>query len=34
MSMAISFVRLGMFKEEFPSIKSRDLLITWSCKVT
>ena len=33
MSMAINFDRVGMYKEEFPSIKSPDSLITWSCKV-
>ena len=34
MSMAINFGRVGIYNEEFPSIKSPDPLITWSCKVT
>ena len=34
MSMAINFGRVGMCNKEFPSIKSPDPLITWSCKVT
>ena len=32
--MAISFIRVGTYNEEFPSIKSPDPLITWSCKYT
>ena len=33
MSMATNFVRVGINKEEFSSIKSPNPLITWSCKV-
>ena len=33
MFMAINFVRKGICSEDFPSIKSRDSLITWSWKV-
>ena len=32
--MAVSFGMVGIYNEEFPSIKSPDPLITWSCKVT
>ena len=34
MSMAINFGWLGIYNEEFPSIKPPDPLITWPCKVT
>ena len=34
MLMAINFGRVGIYNEEFYSIKSQDPLITWSCKVT
>ena len=34
MSTAINFCRVGIYNEEFPSIKSLDPLITWSCEVT
>ena len=33
MSMAINFGRVGIHIDELPSIKSPDLLITWSFKV-
>ena len=34
MPMAINFGRVGMYNEDFPSIKSPDRLITWPCKST
>ena len=34
MSMAINFDGVGIYNEEFPSIKSLDPLIMWSLKVT
>ena len=34
MPMAVNIRRMGIYNEEFPSIKSPDPLITWSCKVT
>ena len=33
MSMGINFGRVEIHNEEFPSIKSPDPLITWSCNV-
>ena len=33
MSMAINFGGVGIYNEEFPSIKSPDPLIVWSYKV-
>lgn len=34
MSMIINFGRVRFYNEKFPSIKSPDLCITWSCKIT
>ena len=34
MSRTITFGRMGIYNEEFPTIKSSDPLITWSRKVT
>ena len=34
MFMAISFGRVTIYNEEFPSMKSPDPFIAWSCKVT
>ena len=33
MSITINFGKVGIYNEDFPSIKSPDPLITWSCKV-
>ena len=33
MSMATKLARVGIYNEEFPSIKLSDYLITWSCRV-
>ena len=32
MTMVINVGRVGIYDEEFPSIKSPDPLITWTCK--
>ena len=32
MTMVINVGRIGIYDEEFPSIKSPDHLITWTCK--
>ena len=32
--MAINFGKAGIYKVEYPSRKSPDSLIKWSCKVT
>ena len=34
MFVAVIFGMVGIYNKEFPSIKSPDPLITWSCKVT